>query len=288
LLRRFARRNDESSTRSLLAPRRKSAGGGIRPNKSKQTLAAPNKTKQNSLVLFVRIVTFQWVTANPNKNFAPPLSLCARRPKRTECPKRSLSFLAAGAAAPHPVKWKSILRHSIFTKQLYSPSRLRAYFASEALWTYLTSPFLYTYPGSESEEIEPWHENGEEWRGLKVTFPDHIASHTKTQITHFGPDGLMRRHDYTVDILGGNTGANCVSGYRDVQGIKMPTTRRIYAYDETIQKVAEPLLVSRVVLRLRWAWKRLRQAKPTPLRSASAGCSSPTRICRSEFGSARS
>ncbi len=171
---------------------------------------------------------------------------------------------------------------------MYSPSRLRAYFASEALWTYLTSPFLYTYPGSESEEIEPWHENGEEWRGLKVTFPDHIASHTKTQITHFGPDGLMRRHDYTVDILGGNTGANYVSGYRDVQGIKMPTTRRIYAYDETIQKVAEPLLVSRVVLRLRWAWKRLRQAKPTPLRSASAGCSSPTRICRSEFGSARS
>jgi hypothetical protein len=119
-----------------------------------------------------------------------------------------------------------------------------AYFASEALWTYLTSPFLYTYPGFESEEIEPWHENGEEWRRLKVTFPDHIASHTKTQITHFGPDGLMRRHDYTVDILGGNTGANYVSGYRDVQGIKMPTTRRIYAYDETMQKVAEPLLVS--------------------------------------------
>jgi hypothetical protein len=119
-----------------------------------------------------------------------------------------------------------------------------AYFTSEALWTYLTSPFLYTYPGLESEEIEPWHENGEEWRRLKVTFPDYIASHTKTQITHFGPDGLMRRHDYTVDVLGGNTGANYVSGYRDVQGIKMPTTRRIYAYDETMKKVAEPLLVS--------------------------------------------
>jgi hypothetical protein len=36
-----------------------------------------------------------------------------------------------------------------------------AYFASEAVWTYLTSPFLYTYPGFESEEIEPWKENGE-------------------------------------------------------------------------------------------------------------------------------
>jgi hypothetical protein len=119
-----------------------------------------------------------------------------------------------------------------------------AYFASEALWTYLTSPFLYTYPGFESEEIEPWHENGEEWRRLKVTFPDRIASHTKTQITHFGPDGLMRRHDYTVDILGGNSGTNYVSGYRDFQGIKMPSTRRIYAYDENMQKVPEPVLVS--------------------------------------------
>jgi hypothetical protein len=43
-----------------------------------------------------------------------------------------------------------------------------AYFASEALWTYLTLPFLYTYPGFESEEIEPWHENGEVWRRLSA------------------------------------------------------------------------------------------------------------------------
>jgi hypothetical protein len=119
-----------------------------------------------------------------------------------------------------------------------------AYFASEALWTYLTSPFLYTYPGFESEEIEPWHENGETWRRLKVTFPEHIASHTRTQITHFGPDGLMRRHDYTVDILGGATGANYVSEYREFQGIQMPTRRRIYAYDSAMQKVPEPLLVA--------------------------------------------
>lgn len=119
-----------------------------------------------------------------------------------------------------------------------------AYFAGEALWTYLTSPFLYAYPGFESQEIEPWRENGEQWRRLKVTFPDHIASHTKTQITHFGPDGLMRRHDYTVDILGGSSGANYVSDYREFQGVRMPTKRRIYAYDQDMRKVPEPLLVS--------------------------------------------
>jgi len=119
-----------------------------------------------------------------------------------------------------------------------------AYFASEALWTYLTSPFLYTYAGFESEEIEPWRENGEEWRRLKVTFPDYIASHTKTQITHFGPDGLMRRHDYTVDILGGATGLNYASDYRNIGGIIIPTKRRVYAYEGDYQLVKEPLLVA--------------------------------------------
>src|SRR5471032_44673 len=118
------------------------------------------------------------------------------------------------------------------------------YFASEALWTYMTSPFLYTYPGFESVEIEPWHENGEVWRRLRVSFPDYVASHTKTQITHFGPDGLMRRHDYTVDILGGNPGANYTTNYKNFQGLVMPTTRRIYAYDANGRKVSEPLLVS--------------------------------------------
>jgi len=119
-----------------------------------------------------------------------------------------------------------------------------AYFASEALWTYLTSPFLYSYPEFQCEEIAPWQENDEEWRRLKVTFPSSIDSHTRTQVTHFGPDGLMRRHDYTVDILGGATGANYISDYREVQGIMMPTKRRIYSYDEAMQKIPDPLLVS--------------------------------------------
>ena len=30
-----------------------------------------------------------------------------------------------------------------------------AYFQGEALWTYLTTPFLYTYPGFVTEEISP-------------------------------------------------------------------------------------------------------------------------------------
>jgi hypothetical protein len=119
-----------------------------------------------------------------------------------------------------------------------------AYFSGEALWTYLTIPFLYTYPGFVTEEIEAWKENGETWRRLKVTFPDHISSHSAEQISFFGPDGLLRRHDYTVDILGGATGANYASDYRNVNGIIVPATRRVYAYQGDHVVVKEPLLVA--------------------------------------------
>jgi hypothetical protein len=119
------------------------------------------------------------------------------------------------------------------------------YFSGEALWTYLTTPFLYTYPGFITEEIAPWQENGETWRRLKVTFPDNVASHTRQQISYFGTDGLIRRHDYTVDILGGATGANYATNYRDVGGIIIPASRRIYAYEGEDHKViSEPLLVA--------------------------------------------
>ena len=119
-----------------------------------------------------------------------------------------------------------------------------AYFTSYALWTYLNLPFLYTFPGFVTDEIEPWRENGEEWRRLKATFPDTIASHSDEQITYFGPDGLMRRHDYTVEVLCGATGANYSTDYKEFQGIKVPTTRRVYAYDGSGQKIPVPLLVS--------------------------------------------
>ena len=119
-----------------------------------------------------------------------------------------------------------------------------AYFVGEALWTYLNTPFLYTQEGFHTQEIESIQVDGEIWRRLKVTFPDRVKSHTREQISCFGPDGLLRRHDYTVDILGGATGLNYASAYRDVDGIIIPTKRRVYAYEGNYQLVKEPLLVA--------------------------------------------
>jgi hypothetical protein len=94
------------------------------------------------------------------------------------------------------------------------------------------------------EELPLWLENREEWRRLKVRFPDNISSHTREQISYFGRDGVLRRYDYTVYILGGTTGANYASDYRTVDGIAVPTKRRIYAYEGEHTKVPEPVLVA--------------------------------------------
>ena len=119
-----------------------------------------------------------------------------------------------------------------------------AYFSGEALWTYLNIPFLYARPDFETEEIEPWQEEGETWRRLKITFPDTIFTHSKEQISFFGPDGLMRRHDYAVNVLGGATAAKYCSDYQNIDGIIFPMTHRVFAYqgDHVVQK--EPVLVA--------------------------------------------
>jgi hypothetical protein len=119
-----------------------------------------------------------------------------------------------------------------------------AYFSGEALWTYLNTPFLYARDDFAAEEIAPVEADGETWRRLKVTFPDTVKSHTRDQIFCFGTDGLLRRHDYTVDILGGGTGLNYATNYQDIDGIIFPMTRRVYAYTGDYQLVPEPVLVA--------------------------------------------
>jgi hypothetical protein len=61
----------------------------------------------------------------------------------------------------------------------------RAYFNGYALWTYLTTPFHFAMPGFDVEEIAPWHEHDELWRGLRVTYPPDIASHSRQRDFYF-------------------------------------------------------------------------------------------------------
>lgn len=105
------------------------------------------------------------------------------------------------------------------------------YFCNYALWNYLAQPFLYACPGFELETLSPWTEGGERWERLRVTFPEGLDTHSREQMLYFGEDGLLRRHDYVVDVMGGAPGANYVSNYRGCGGIVVPMSRHVYAYD---------------------------------------------------------
>jgi hypothetical protein len=119
-----------------------------------------------------------------------------------------------------------------------------AYFVGTAMWTYLTQPFTFTLPGFETAELEPWQENGEQWRRLRVTWPDYLVSLNTVLTVYVGADGLIRREDYDVEIMGGAAGAHYMSGYSQVAGIMVPAGHRILPRTPEGQALAEPLLIS--------------------------------------------
>lgn len=119
-----------------------------------------------------------------------------------------------------------------------------AYFAGIAMWTYLNLPFLLARYGVRTEQLADWQENGEIWQRLRVTFPQDIATHSTAQTLYVDGSGLLKRHDYDVEIAGNTPGAHYVSDYADVQGFKIPTSRKIYPRGPDGRAMSEPLVVS--------------------------------------------
>jgi hypothetical protein len=107
-----------------------------------------------------------------------------------------------------------------------------AYFRSYATWHYLVEPYLFTYPGVEAHEVEPWVENGETWRGLSVTFPDTIDTHNDTQLYYFDDAGHLRRMDYQPVVNGYSPTAHYVRKEETVDGFVVATQRRIHIRNE--------------------------------------------------------
>ena len=102
------------------------------------------------------------------------------------------------------------------------------YFISYACWNYLTAPFLFSYLGVETRELEPWQENGETWRRLHVTFPRSIATHSTEQVFYYDDDFMQRRMDYAVVINGGVLVAQYQYEPESFQGLVFPTQRRVH------------------------------------------------------------
>ena len=103
-----------------------------------------------------------------------------------------------------------------------------AYFAGYALWTYLTLPFSLLWAGIRCKEIDSWTEDGEVWRAVKVAFPPSYVTHSAEQVLYFDRSGLIRRHDYSVDIAAGSAAAHYLHDHQTFAGIVFPTRRRIH------------------------------------------------------------
>ncbi len=119
-----------------------------------------------------------------------------------------------------------------------------AYFSGYAMWNYLNTPFIFALSGFRTEEIEPWDENGDQRRRLKVTFPDHIATHCAEQVFHVDGGGLIRRVDYSAPVAGGAPTAHYLDDYRDFLGIKVATRRRALRRNADGTSIPDPVFVA--------------------------------------------
>jgi hypothetical protein len=120
----------------------------------------------------------------------------------------------------------------------------RAYFNGEALWTYLTTPFLLAMDGVRVGEVEPWQEGSETWHVLRAQFSGSIETHSLIQEFFFDADLRLRRHDYNVNIAGGFPAAQLTSDYIVADGIHLPTKRRAYTRGPDRRHIKEMLMVS--------------------------------------------
>jgi hypothetical protein len=121
------------------------------------------------------------------------------------------------------------------------------YFAGYATWNYLTTPLLLTADGVHVGEGERWQEPGvsEPWRRLEVEFPPGFHTHSARQTFYVDPLRLIRRQDYTAEVVGGwARAAHYTEGHREYDGLVFPTTRRVYPRGPGNRSLGRPALVA--------------------------------------------
>jgi hypothetical protein len=120
-----------------------------------------------------------------------------------------------------------------------------AYFASYAIWNYLTLPFLLTTPGIRVAEVEPWPAGDPSWRRIRADFGGApIATHNRLQHYNFDSENLLVRHDYDADVLGGAPASNQAAAYQEFGGLLFPMRRRVTARGDYGAAGTGPVLVS--------------------------------------------
>ena len=117
----------------------------------------------------------------------------------------------------------SNLRHKFYWDHLDA-----LYFGGYAIWNYFSAPFLFLPEDFQIQEIEPWKENSQTWRRLKVFFPPNIPTHSREQVFYFNSEGLLMRIDYTAEVFGNwARAAHFCRGHKNFSGLIIPTSRQV-------------------------------------------------------------
>ena len=118
------------------------------------------------------------------------------------------------------------------------------YFATCAMWTYVSAPFVFVGDEYAVRELDPWREGDETWQRIAVRFPEWAQTHCREQVFHVDGRGLIRRHDYTAEPIGSwARAAHYCLEHQTFDGLTLPTRRRVYQRRRDGRRRARPLLV---------------------------------------------
>ena len=119
------------------------------------------------------------------------------------------------------------------------------YFGGYATWNYLVTPFLFLHNGFQFEELGAFSGPSGTWSRLRVTFPDDIPTHSRTQVFYFDEQSLLRRLDYTAEVVEHWAhAAHLCDEYREFDGLKIPTRRRVFPLLFGTRPLPGPTLVA--------------------------------------------
>jgi hypothetical protein len=102
------------------------------------------------------------------------------------------------------------------------------YFGGYATWNYLVTPFIFLRKGFSFENLGYLPKANGTLLCFRITFPDDIPTHSRIQTFYFDNNKLLRRLDYTAEVVGTWAhAAHFCDGYRDFSGLKVSTQRTV-------------------------------------------------------------
>jgi hypothetical protein len=130
-------------------------------------------------------------------------------------------------------------------RQLYWDALDFIYFGGYATWNYLVTPFIFLRDGFHFEKLEPLAPDSELGVRLQVTFPGDLPTHCQQQVFYFDRNYLLRRLDYTAEVVSRWAhAAHICEDYQDFGGIQIPTKRRVKPLPVGNKPLPGPVIVA--------------------------------------------